>query len=108
MAFKLSEILPRPSQFSDDFSQEITRDPWFKGRIDVIQTSSTAVVTKEPPPYGHRKSYIPRSIEDYGDGGAFPEIHSAQFPLGKKFLLKIFKKSFFLNLMLNVIYFFIF
>ena len=41
---------------------------------------------KEPPPYGRRKGWVPRSLEDYGDGGAFPEIHVAQFPLnmGKK------------------------
>jgi len=38
------------------------------------------------PPYGSRVGWIPRAIEDYGDGGAFPEIHVAQYPLnmGKK------------------------
>lgn len=34
-----------------------------------------------PPPYGHRASWRPRSQEDYGDGGAFPEIPVAQYPL---------------------------
>jgi len=34
------------------------------------------------PPYGQRQSYRPRSEEDFGDGGAFPEIHMSQFPLG--------------------------
>lgn len=34
-----------------------------------------------PPPYGNRAGWRPRSIEDYGDGGAFPEIPYAQFPL---------------------------
>ena len=33
------------------------------------------------PPYGQRANYIPRRIEDYGDGGAFPEIHITQYPL---------------------------
>jgi SNW domain-containing protein 1 len=33
------------------------------------------------PPYGHRKEWIPRTIEDFGDGGAFPEIHIVQYPL---------------------------
>ena len=44
------------------------------------------MIRKEPPPYGHRRGWIPRTLEDYGDGGAFPEIHVAQFPLnmGKK------------------------
>ncbi|XP_074631241.1 SNW domain-containing protein 1-like [Acropora palmata] len=36
---------------------------------------------KEPPPYGHRQGWIPRKLEDFGDGGAFPEIHVAQYPL---------------------------
>ncbi len=34
------------------------------------------------PPYGKRKSWIPKSLEDFGDGGSYPEIHVAQFPLG--------------------------
>jgi len=33
------------------------------------------------PPYGHRKDYIPRNPEDFGTGGAFPEIHIKQYPL---------------------------
>lgn len=33
------------------------------------------------PPYGQRENYVPRRIEDFGDGGAFPEIHILQYPL---------------------------
>lgn len=33
------------------------------------------------PPYGHRKNWVPRTPEDFADGGAFPEIHVPQFPL---------------------------
>jgi SNW domain-containing protein 1 len=29
-----------------------------------------------------RQRFIPRSLEDFGDGGAYPELHLAQFPLG--------------------------
>lgn len=36
---------------------------------------------KQPPPYGSRQGWIPREVEDFGDGGAFPEIHVAQYPL---------------------------
>jgi SNW domain-containing protein 1 len=39
------------------------------------------------PPYGKRgKGFVPREPADFGDGGAFPEVHAAQFPLnmGKK------------------------
>eukprot|EP00887_Chlorella_sp_A99_P006436 scaffold3.g6436.t1 len=35
----------------------------------------------EPPPYGQRAGFVPRKLADYGDGGAFPEIHVAQYPL---------------------------
>ena len=37
---------------------------------------------KQPPPYGRRRGFVPRHPEDFGDGGAFPEIPVAQFPLG--------------------------
>eukprot|EP01029_Cantina_marsupialis_P024223 TRINITY_DN6177_c0_g2_i2.p1 TRINITY_DN6177_c0_g2~~TRINITY_DN6177_c0_g2_i2.p1 ORF type:complete len:490 (-),score=189.81 TRINITY_DN6177_c0_g2_i2:973-2442(-) len=35
------------------------------------------------PRYGQRHGFVPRSIEDYGNGGAFPELVSvgAQYPL---------------------------
>uniref|UniRef100_A0A7S0NQI2 SKI-interacting protein SKIP SNW domain-containing protein n=2 Tax=Calcidiscus leptoporus TaxID=127549 RepID=A0A7S0NQI2_9EUKA len=42
--------------------------------------SAPAPVNK-PPPQGARKGWIPRSQADFGDGGAFPEIHVAQYPL---------------------------
>lgn len=35
-----------------------------------------------PPPYSRRQNFIPREIADFGDGGAFPEIHVVQYPLG--------------------------
>lgn len=35
----------------------------------------------EIPPYGKREGYLPRSKEDFGDGGAFPELHIKQYPL---------------------------
>ena len=45
----------------------------------------TAVVAVGPsasvPPYLRRKNFVPRKITDFGDGGAFPEIHVAQYPL---------------------------
>jgi len=34
-----------------------------------------------PPAYSSRAGWRPRSAEDYGDGGAFPEIPVAQYPL---------------------------
>ncbi|KAI1917996.1 mRNA splicing protein [Ophidiomyces ophidiicola] len=34
-----------------------------------------------PPGYGKRAGWRPRAPEDFGDGGAFPEIPVAQYPL---------------------------
>ena len=34
-----------------------------------------------PPPYGNRAGWRPRGQEDFGDGGAFPEVLVAQYPL---------------------------
>ena len=46
------------------------------------KSTSTAIVTKEPPRYPKRQGWVPRRPEDFGDGGAYPEIHVAQYPLG--------------------------
>ncbi|KAJ4122395.1 mRNA splicing protein [Fusarium oxysporum] len=52
------------------------------------QLDETQLVLKRsgPPAYGQRSGWRPRSQEDFGDGGAFPEIPIAQYPLemGKK------------------------
>jgi SNW domain-containing protein 1 len=34
------------------------------------------------PRYGQRQDFIPQTQKDFGDGGAFPEIHVVQYPLG--------------------------
>jgi hypothetical protein len=36
---------------------------------------------KKIPAYGARAGFIPRSNEDFGEGGAYPEVHVAQYPL---------------------------
>ena len=33
------------------------------------------------PPVGQRKGFTPTGVDDFGDGGAFPEIHVVQYPL---------------------------
>ncbi|KAJ1978348.1 mRNA splicing protein [Dimargaris xerosporica] len=42
----------------------------------------TAAKPNGPPPYGRRKGWVPRTAEDFGDGGAFPEVHVTQYPVG--------------------------
>eukprot|EP01053_Blabericola_migrator_P001460 Blabericola_migrator_1__1459@NODE_1385_length_4665_cov_90_290126_g927_i0_p2_GENE_NODE_1385_length_4665_cov_90_290126_g927_i0NODE_1385_length_4665_cov_90_290126_g927_i0_p2_ORF_typecomplete_len308_score52_72SKIP_SNW/PF02731_15/1_1e02SKIP_SNW/PF02731_15/7_5e56_NODE_1385_length_4665_cov_90_290126_g927_i022873210 len=33
------------------------------------------------PLYGKRRGWVPQALDDYGGGGAFPEIHILQYPL---------------------------
>ncbi|CAL5051851.1 unnamed protein product [Urochloa decumbens] len=40
-----------------------------------------------PPPYGMRAGLVPRRPEDFGGGGAFPEVHVLQYPLSMGLLL---------------------
>ncbi|KMQ47389.1 hypothetical protein HL42_1847 [Trichophyton rubrum] len=48
---------------------------------DAIDETQIVVKRAGPPPYGKRAGWRPRSLEDFGDGGAFPEIAVAQYPL---------------------------
>ncbi|CAH2048144.1 unnamed protein product [Thlaspi arvense] len=52
-------------------------DPWFKKGFMESETEKTCV--KPVPAYLKRKGFRP---EEFGDDGAFPEIHVFQFPLG--------------------------
>lgn len=47
----------------------------------VAATTPSPAGLRGPPPYGKRQNWTPRSLADFGDGGAFPEIHAAQYPL---------------------------
>lgn len=48
-----------------------------------VKAASTALVStsREAPPYPRRAGFVPRRADDFNDGGAYPEIHVAQFPL---------------------------
>lgn len=73
----LSSALPPPVNISwDEVDDERTvRNAPSMGALVSAKVSA--------PPYGQRKGWIPRTENDFGDGGAFPEIHVAQYPLGK-------------------------
>ncbi|XP_021715065.1 SNW/SKI-interacting protein-like [Chenopodium quinoa] len=72
-----------PAKSSTSTQYDHTNDPWFKNRFSA-QEDEKALAAKEynVPPYLKRDGYKPRKPEDFGDGGAFPEIHIAQYPLG--------------------------
>eukprot|EP00057_Strongylocentrotus_purpuratus_P034407 XP_795058.3 PREDICTED: SNW domain-containing protein 1 isoform X2 [Strongylocentrotus purpuratus] len=67
----LADILPRPKQWIQEDEVDLRAK-----ELRVVSVSRNAA-----PPYGHRKGWVPRSLADYGDGGAYPEIHIAQYPL---------------------------
>ncbi|KAL9102506.1 MAG: hypothetical protein Q9187_009115, partial [Circinaria calcarea] len=88
IAISLAKALPKPRYTGDNEelpTHTSSRVPRVVGSLDEGQ-----VVLKRtgPPPYGNRSGWRPRSAEDYGDGGAFPEILIAQYPLdmGRKAL----------------------
>ncbi|KAI9248228.1 SKIP/SNW domain-containing protein [Phascolomyces articulosus] len=72
----LSSLLPKPRHAVQ--SSPSTSTPQYEQRVNQLVTTRSA---DRIPPYGKRKSYRPRTPEDFGNGGAFPEIHIAQYPL---------------------------
>ncbi|KAI8975571.1 SKIP/SNW domain-containing protein [Mycotypha africana] len=71
----LSSLLPKPRQSLSSAPQSA---PQLEKQIQKIVTKSSQ---SKIPPYGQRKNFKPRAPEDFGNGGAFPEIHMAQYPL---------------------------
>ncbi|XP_065831973.1 SNW domain-containing protein 1-like [Oscarella lobularis] len=69
----LSSFLPAPVQAPADSFGAFGQD---------TRQTQVATIRSKAPPYGHRKGSVPRTPHDFGDGGAFPEIQVAQYPLG--------------------------
>jgi SNW domain-containing protein 1 len=71
----LCSILPAP-QFQQEsrYTESALADA-------PLYPSKSAAVAANIPPHGKRAGWIPRALEDFGDGGAYPEIHVAQYPL---------------------------
>ncbi|OIT01238.1 PREDICTED: SNW/SKI-interacting protein-like [Nicotiana attenuata] len=77
----LKDLLP-PAKSTSSTHYDHTSDPWFKNRYTASEAEKTAVIKANPvPPYLKRAGFRPSKLEDFGDGGAFPEIHYAQYPL---------------------------
>ncbi|CAM8929080.1 unnamed protein product [Rhodiola kirilowii] len=76
----LKDLLP-PAKSNSVSYYDHSNDAWFK-RLSSGETEKAAAVKAKPvPPYLNRAGFIPRKPENFGDGGAFPEIHVAQYPL---------------------------
>ncbi|XP_009775566.1 SNW/SKI-interacting protein A-like [Nicotiana tabacum] len=77
----LKELLPAAKSATSTFYDH-TNDPWFKNRFGATEAEKSAVIKATPvPSYLKRAGFKPSKLEDFGDGGAFPEIHYAQYPL---------------------------
>ncbi|MCJ1246852.1 mRNA splicing protein [Trapelia coarctata] len=83
IATSLAKALPKPKYTGEH--EEIPTHAQSRGPriVGPGALDETQIVLKRsgPPPYGKRAGWRPRSVEDYGDGGAFPEIPVAQYPL---------------------------
>lgn len=100
IAVSLARALPKPKYTGED--EELTEYAKLRGprvvgagaldesqvvlKVGYIWTSCKDISIDNtqrsgPPPYGNRSGWRPRSAEDFGDGGAFPEIPYAQYPL---------------------------
>lgn len=80
----ISAALPKPRYTGED--EELPTQS--TARVVEARNLDSSIVLKRagPPAYGSRAGWRPRNPEDFGDGGAFPEIPVAQYPLdmGKK------------------------
>ncbi|KAL6577291.1 hypothetical protein OROMI_011567 [Orobanche minor] len=78
----LIEILPK-AKSSVATHYDHSNDPWFKSRYSISEAKDSQVSKgKQVPPYLKRAGFKPSNPDDFWDGGAFPEIHYAQYPLG--------------------------
>ncbi|KAL6709253.1 mRNA splicing protein [Coniothyrium glycines] len=73
----LSKSLPKPRYTGED--EELTNST----RVLSSEQYEAQIAKRQsgPPAYGSRQSWRPRGPDDFGDGGAFPEVHVAQYPL---------------------------
>ncbi|KAJ2557011.1 mRNA splicing protein [Coemansia sp. RSA 1933] len=71
----ISQFLPEPKHAVP--SRQQNRDTG-----GPIESALVATNTAHIPPYGRRKGWVPKTAQDFGDGGAYPEIHILQYPRG--------------------------
>lgn len=84
----LARALPKPKYTGEDEDVPVNAQQRGPRVVGAGQIDESQIVLRRtgPPPYGQRSGWRPRGPEDFGDGGAFPEIPIAQYPLemGKK------------------------
>jgi SNW domain-containing protein 1 len=66
--------LPRHTSIDEDDDEDFFA-------MQAARGGAPVAARKKIPAYGSRAGFIPRANEDFGEGGAFPEVHVAQYPL---------------------------
>ena len=79
-----SSVLPAPTQPTWDRDEEKKKLKAAAAEAEAEESRDRSLVlaSRAAPPYGKRRGWIPRVADDFGDGGAFPEIQVAQYPMG--------------------------
>ncbi|KAK2746015.1 mRNA splicing protein [Onygenales sp. PD_40] len=79
----LFKSLPKPKYTGEDEELPAHAQPKGPRIVGASQVNESQLVLKTagPPAYGKRAGWRPRNPEDFADGGAFPEIPVAQYPL---------------------------
>lgn len=80
----ISSALPAPKYTGEDESLPTHAQQFGPRVIAARDLESSQLLVKRsagPPAYGSRSGWRPRNAEDFGDGGAFPEVPVAQYPL---------------------------
>lgn len=78
----LNDILPKPKHVEE--VEEDSDDELERALAEGSGGASRAKAKCTAPPYGQRgQGWVPRTQEDFGDGGAYPEVTGlAQYPGG--------------------------
>ncbi|KAJ1873189.1 mRNA splicing protein, partial [Coemansia sp. S17] len=71
------------SQFLPEPKHTISRPETKVEEVSDVQALvATTTDSGAIPEYGQRLGWVPKTAGDFGDGGAYPEIHVLQYPLG--------------------------
>ncbi|RFU33488.1 hypothetical protein B7463_g2872, partial [Scytalidium lignicola] len=83
IAASLTQALPKPKYTGEEEEIPIHAQQRGPRIVSAGALDDSQIVLKKagPPPYGNRTGWRPRGQEDFGDGGAFPEVPVAQYPL---------------------------
>ncbi|KAL8849569.1 MAG: hypothetical protein Q9221_005443 [Calogaya cf. arnoldii] len=84
IAASLTVALPKP-KYTGEYEETPTHTQSKGPRLLGAATGNEKQIVLQrtgPPSYRSRSGWRPRTPEDFGDGGAFPEVPVAQYPLG--------------------------